>query len=223
MVDVAPPFGDGVVDVLDLEFLMSFWGQPVGDPTLIAHWALDETEGMVVTDSAGDNDGYALGDPIWQPDGGQVAGALQLDGVDDYIVTGAAPNPAEESFSFLAWIKDGAPGQTVLSQMGAANWLYTDQSAGALMTELTCGGRDGSSLGSETVITDDSWHRIGFVWDGSYRTLYVDSIAVAEDAQDSLEISSNGLYIGTGKDMESGTFWSGLIDDVRIYNRVVSP
>jgi len=42
-------------------------------------------------------------------------------------------------------------------------------------------------------------------------------------AQDSLDISSNGLYIGTGKAMEPGTFFSGLIDDVRIYNRAVNP
>jgi hypothetical protein len=40
---------------------------------------------------------------------------------------------------------------------------------------------------------------------------------VAEDTQDSLNGSTNSLYIGTGKGMEPGTFWSGLIDDVLIY------
>ena len=107
--------------------------------------------------------------------------------------------------------------------MGKANWLGTDTSAGTLMTELTVTGRNSCSLGSEAVITDGARHRIGFVWDGSYRRLYVDSVIVAEDAQDNLDISSNGLYFGTGKDMEPGTYWSGLIDDVRIYNRAVSP
>ena len=29
--------------------------------------------------------------------------------------------------------------------------------------------------------------------------------------------------IGTGKTMEHGTFWFGLIDDVRIYNGAVTP
>jgi hypothetical protein len=53
--------------------------------------------------------------------------------------------------------------------------------------------------------------------------LCVDSIAVAQDTQDGLKSSSNGLYIGTGKAMEPGTYWSGLIDDVRIYNRAVRP
>jgi len=194
-----------------------------GDPTLIAHWALDETEGMVVTDSAGDNDGYALGDPVWLPESGIVNGALQLDGVDDYVATGTAPSPEKGAYSVLAWIRGGASGQVVLSQMGGANWFGTDPSAGTLMTELTIAGRNGSSLGSEAIITDGSWYRIGFVWDGSHRKIYVDGVVVAEDAQDNLDISVNGLYFGTGKAMEPGSFWSGLIDDVRIYNRAVSP
>ncbi|HCO97044.1 MAG TPA: fibronectin type III, partial [Phycisphaerales bacterium] len=65
--------------------------------------------------------------------------------------------------------------------------------------------------------------RIGLVWDGSNRTLYVDGVVVAEDTQPSLDGSQMGLYIGTGKGMESGTYFSGLIDDIRIYNRAVSP
>ncbi len=221
-VDIAPPFGDGVIDVLDLELLMSYWGQELDDPTLVAHWALDETGGMVVTDSAGDNDGYALGDPIWQPDGGQVAGALQLDGVDDYVVTGAAPNPVDDSFSVFAWINGGAPGQVLVSQQGAANWLMAD-AEGNLMTELKGTGRSAGPLQSQTIITDGDWHRVGFVWGGAYRILYVDDVAAAEDTQDGLEGSGSGLYIGTGKAMQPGTYFSGLIDDIRIYNRAISP
>ena len=91
------------------------------------------------------------------------------------------------------------------------------------MTELKGTGRGAAKLLSQTVITDGNWHRIGFVWDGSYRTLYVDDVKVAEDTQANLGDSVGGLYIGTGKAMEPGSYWSGLIDDVRIYNRVVKP
>jgi hypothetical protein len=35
--------------------------------------------------------------------------------------------------------------------------------------------------------------------------------------------STGGLYIGADKSLEGGSFWSGLIDDVRIYDRAVSP
>jgi len=91
------------------------------------------------------------------------------------------------------------------------------------MTELKASGRGSAELLSQTVITDGNWHRIGLVWDGSHRTLYVDDIAVAEDTQTNLATSENGLYIGAGTAMEPGSFWSGLIDDVRIYNRAVTP
>ena len=53
--------------------------------------------------------------------------------------------------------------------------------------------------------------------------LCVDGVAVAEDTQDGLGYFGSGLYIGAGKNYAPGTFFSGLIDDVRIYNRVVSP
>jgi len=33
--------------------------------------------------------------------------------------------------------------------------------------------------------------------------------------------STGGLNIGTGKNLGIGTFWSGLIDEVRIYKGVV--
>ena len=48
-------------------------------------------------------------------------------------------------------------------------------------------------------------------------------IEVARDTQESPDESSEGLYIGCGSERQEGTFWSGLIDDVRIYSRVVTP
>ncbi len=195
----------------------------LNDPTLIAYWQLDETEGDIAKDSVGDNDGTLFGEPLWQPAGGQIAGALELDGIDDYVETDFVLNPADGPFSVFVWVKGGAPGQAVLSQIGGANWLCTDSSGGNLMIGLKGTGRGATILLSQAFITDGNWHRIGLVWDGSQRTLYVDDIAVAQDAQPDLEASENSLYIGTGKAMEPGTFWSGLIDDVRIYNRAVTP
>jgi len=37
-----------------------------------------------------------------------------------------------------------------------------------------------------------------------------------------LKVSDGGLYIGAEKMLEAGSFFSGLIDDVRIYNRALS-
>ena len=145
-------------------------------------------------------------------------GAFQLDGVDDCVISNFVLNPTGGPFRVLTWIKGGAPGQVVLSQMGVADWLYTDPIEGNLLTDLKAyGGGAAGPLPSQTVITDGEWHKIGLVWDGSKRTLYVDNVIVAQDTQDGLESSENSLYIGTGKAMQPGTYWSGMIDDVRIY------
>jgi hypothetical protein len=222
--DIGPtPLGDGIVDTEDLKVLAEHLFEKLDDPTLVAHWTLDESEGTIAQDSTGNNDAVTFGDPLWQPTGGQLDGAIQLDGVDDCVIIGSVSNPTEGLFSVLTWVKGGAPGQIVLSQIGVANWLLADPNEGNLMTELRSSGRDSAPLQSQTNITDGNWHRISFVWDGYNRTLYVDGVAVAQDTQNGLEGSDNGLYIGCGKDMEAGTFWSGLIDDVRIYNRVVNP
>ena len=90
------------------------------------------------------------------------------------------------------------------------------------MTELKSSDQLAGPLFSEIVITDGQWYRIGLVWDGSHRTLYVDGVVVAEDTQPGLEGSQMGLYIGVDKNYETGTFFSGLIDDVRIYNRALT-
>ena len=80
-------------------------------------------------------------------------------------------------------------------------------------------------LVSDSALTNSNWHCIGFVWDGSYRTLYVDDIEVAKDTQAQTGVAStyHGLHIGAGSNLAAGSFWSGLIDDVRIYNRAVTP
>jgi hypothetical protein len=224
LVDIAPPpYGDRIVDASDLELLMSFWEQPVDDPTLTAHWTLDEAEGDVAYDSAGVNDAVVVGDTTWMPSGGQVNGALQLDGIDGCAIAGPVLNPANGPFSAFAWINEGAPGQVVISQLNGANWLRVDSASGCLMTELCTWGRNGIPLFSDVEILDGNWHRIGFVWDGLNRSLYVDDILAAMDTQQGLESSVGGMNIGCGVNSGAGTYWSGLIDDIRVYNRVVMP
>jgi len=227
-VDMGPmPWGDGRVDIQDVAVLGEYW---LTYPGTVAHWKLDETEGFIAHDSAGDRDGFVLiQNPLWRPTGGRIAGALELDGIDDSVSAPFVLNPAEGAFSVFAWIKGGSPGQVIISQTGGtgtgATWLGTSLSDGTLMSALVSSGRFGSPLVSNAVITDAQWHHVGLVWDGSYRTLYVDEIEAAKDAQpQSQPISANGgLYIGTGKGREAGSFWSGLIDDIKIYERAVRP
>ena len=220
--DIGPmPWGDGIVDVQDLIVLTRYM-EAIKDPTLIAHWALDETEGLVAHDRVGANDGTVMGVPAWQPSGGQVNGALEFDGTT-FIAADHVLSPSDGPFSVLAWLKGGEPGQAIISQPPGAEWLMADAMDGALMTGLQGGGRLGKALCSDAVITDGNWHRVGFTWDGSYRRLYVDDVLVAEDTQTGLAECCGGLNIGCAANMTPGTFFAGLIDDVRIYNRAVEP
>jgi hypothetical protein len=219
----SPDFnGDEIVDIEDLLILIEHWGQEIPNPHLIAHWKLDETEGTVASDSAGEHDGTVIGVPAWQPAGGAVDGALEFDETT-FVVTDFVLNPSDGAFSVFAWVKGGAPGQVILSQQGGADWLTLDLATGALKTELKSSGRFAHTLTSQAVITDGNWHRVGFTWDGANRGLYVDDMLVAEDTDTGLTGGSGGMNIGCGKVMAPGSFWSGLIDDVRIYNRAVKP
>ena len=230
--DIGPmPWGDGIVDVQDLIILAEHLFEEILPDELIAYWTLDETEGDVTYNSTGYNHGILSGNPTLQPDSGQVAGALELDGIDDYISTDFILDPSLGAFSVLVWVKGGAPGQVIISQSdgtGTGNtWLGLDVSGGNLMTGLvppSVGWVAKKPLVSESIISDGQWHNIGFVWDGSYRILYVDGIEVAKDntAQNPLKPATGGLHIGAGKTLAAGTFFSGLIDDVRIYNQALT-
>jgi len=221
--DIGPmPWGDGIVDVQDLRVLAEYIGEPVGDPTLVAHWAFDETEGVIAAESIGGNDAMIImGAPLWHPEGGAVDGALELNGTT-FLMIGSAPDLTGGPFSVLAWVKGGAPGQGIITQQGGIDWLKADIADGTLMTELL-GGRLGGQLRGETVITDGDWHRIAIASDASTCTLYVDDVPVAQTTQDGPPSTTGKLLIGCGKTMAPNTFFTGLIDDVRIYNRAVKP
>jgi hypothetical protein len=238
--DIGPmPWGDGVVDEADVEVLMKYWGKDVNAlpaPMPMAHWKLDESEGTVAYDSVGTNDANLVGDPLWQPAGGWVDGALELDGVDDGAEAGFLFNPVKTPFSAFAWIKGGGPDQVIVSQAKGEfgrgkNWLSID-SMGNLKSEfiwITIGVWDsGPDLFSSALINDGQWHHVGFVWD-SYnvsRILYVDGIEVAKDTmkEDSfVYVEDGGINIGfQASILHRLGYWSGLIDDVRIYDRALS-
>jgi len=221
--DIAPAAKrDGIVDAQDRDLLMQYLGMEVPEPGLIAHWRFDETEGNTARSGDSTHDGTLYGGPVWQPAGGHKGGALQLDGVDDYVETPFVLDPSAGPFSIFAWVKGGAAGQVIVAQVEGAAWLAVD-AAGALGTAVV--GSRVSSLTSSAVITDGQWHRVGLIWDGAKRALYVDGMEVAKDRKSlaSLAACTGGLCIGAGSTLEAGSFWSGLIDDVRVYDKAVKP
>jgi len=225
--DIAPPpEGDGVVGYADLAGLSTYWMQY---PSLQAHWLFDEDAGNLAADRLGRFDGLLQGEPKWRPKAGAIGGALELDGVDDYVSAETVLRPTDGPFTVFAWIKGGGPGQVILSQSDVAGvgltWLGADPATGMLMTEVTDGGRITTSLFSEAVIADGLWHRVRLVWDGERRSLYVDGQEVAADTRDlgKLLFSKDGFRLGAGEGFAPGTFFAGLIDDVRFYNVALKP
>ncbi|MFC1634854.1 LamG-like jellyroll fold domain-containing protein [Planctomycetota bacterium] len=224
--DIAPvAWGDGVVNVTDLDALVDHWFP--ADTGLTAHWTFDEVDGSIAHDSAGAYDANVVGDPVWLPDGGMAGGALQFDGDGDYVSAPYVLPSGSKSFSIFAWIKGGAPNQVILSESGMYGdfVLQADFIAGNLMTSLYCG--IDNYLFSEAPIIDGQWHHVGLVWnnDALSRTLYVDDVEVASDITSaSGGLGRTGLYIGAswGLDTHKDYYWDGLIDDVQIYERAVT-
>jgi len=66
---------------------------------------------------------------------------------------------------------------------------------------------------------------VRLVWGGAQRCLYVDGKPVAADTRKlgNLRFSGDHFHIGAGETLAADSFWSGLIDEVRIYNRALKP
>jgi len=219
--DIGPmPWGDGIVDESDLEILMSNWGIVEG---LVAYWKLDESEGTKAYDNIGIYDANVFGEPVWQPDSGMVNGALLFDGIDDYVDMPFIFNTDDLPFSIFAWIKGDKSErfQVIITKQKGLNLLSVNPD-GRLLS-VVGGGPWAEYLYSATKITDGQWHQIGFVWDGFRRSIYVDGVEEDWAYDSNGPYGSLGLRIGGSWGLHYTDFWSGLIDDVRIYNRAIKP
>jgi hypothetical protein len=194
---------------------------------LTAHWKLDEEARAIAHDSVGGRDATVVGGATWRPEGGLVDGALELDGVDDHLDTGFVADPKAGPARVVCWVKTDVAGGAIVSQTPStafgSTWLATDAADGTLLTEMMF---PLPALHSTYVVADGQWHKVSAEWDGVYRRLWADDQEVAKDALPLAlpPLSWNGtLVIGAGPKLEPDSFFSGLIDDVRIYTRVVIP
>jgi len=203
---------------------------PILRQGLVAHWELDEAEGLIAHDSAGDSNGIIYG-AAWAS--GQIGQALDFNGIDDYVDFGndESLNLGAGEFSISAWINPRSFGsdepRPIISkwQDDANRWyLHTYNDC----VEFTSKGQ-GSIVyvaGTEGLLDLDRWHHVCFVAEGKGK-MYVDgedrtNWATHPPLIGSLD-NSAAVKLGSKGSTETPTYFDGSIDDVRIYERTLSP
>jgi hypothetical protein len=196
----------------------------------IAWWKLDETGGETAEDSAGNNDGRVVGDPQWQPTGGKVGGALEFDGDGDFVEIGRESNfDITDQITVSAWIKVNQfdkEWQAVIAKGDNAWRIQRNQNNDSL--EFACSGLkipSGAPWGNlygERSVNDGKWHHIAGIYDGSKMYLIIDgNVDTSQPASGRINTNNEPVYIGENSE-NTGRYWDGLIDDVRIYNYALS-
>lgn len=210
---------------------------------LVVYYPFDEAAGKTASDnSKNKNDGELIGSTAWASKEGKIGGAVRLDGGEGSVVdeNGGDYINDLDAFTISVWVKsdsvghdrgivfgkDPAGGDDVFGlRYDAASWATkggTNLIKGAISTT---GG--GQAYEGKSDVQSDEWQHIIFTWkSGEKLALYVD--AELDDEPTHNDDGKNGkitgatkLIIGKGAKDNNGTSWPGLIDDLRIYNRVL--
>jgi len=168
---------------------------------------------------------------------------LEFDGVDDYVEIPDSPDFTTNTISVAAWVKalaqyDGRIASHYDHGPYQRSWTMYVGREGSLdkfCVSLTDTGEyyygHRKSYETSEPVFDNTWHYVGFTFDApsSSLKLYVDGIEdtnptkICDDPITSLFDSSANVTIGC--DLYYGStchYFEGAIDDVRIYDRVLS-
>jgi len=186
---------------------------------LVAHWTLD---GDALDSSGYGNDGVLMGDPQWVE--GIVGGALEFDGVDDFIDCGNSPVLAiTGDITVACWIKVAQFDKSwqAIVTTGDSSWRV-HRSSGSDNVAWGTSGLDPTDLTGTVNVNDAQWHHIAGVYNGSQKLLYIDGVLDASaDSTGNINASTYNVNIGENN-QATGRYFNGLIDDVRIYNQALS-
>jgi hypothetical protein len=193
---------------------------------LLAWWKLDETEGSNVSDSSGNNyTGTLVGEPRWQPSGGKMGGALQLD-VNSHVEIPAF-DLTTDTVTFVAWIKGWKVGDWAGIVFGrdmpenvVACGMHFGENNTVHYTWNNNNSQTWNWLGAPQ-IPQDEWGMVAVAIEPNKATAYVctepNGIQQGVNSISHVAQRLSSLKIGWDE-MAQSRHLKGLIDDVRIYN-----
>ena len=217
---------------------------PVGGFTLdglILRYIIGDTNSYSGTNSVIDLQGNSNG-TLYNGPTYSINGYLNLDGVNDYVMTNTSLNsklsPATSStvISYFTWIYPQDNG-VIISEQGAtslnSSWHYSpiEMVSGSLKFGLWIepGGVGSiSNLTSSINVSLNNWHYVGLTYDGTTMRTYVNGQSAGTKliARVAPGTYSNGLYYGIGPtdgtNMGDGTYAKMKFGDFHVYNTALS-
>ncbi len=182
-----------------------------------------------------DYNGLLYNGPKWQPTGGQSGGAIEFDGVDDYIQTFDSTDKLQiaNDYTLSVWIKPNAYQKDfagIISKCtpfgGTNHWTLQFNSGSS--KKLVIYHPDylptprSWDLGITLSEVAGAWHHIGIVRQGNVMTSYLDGAPRNTDTWNNAPGNGNGHFnIGTDRTALPSHIYKGLIDEVRIYDSVL--
>jgi hypothetical protein len=205
----------------------------IADPDLVGWWTLDEGMGTVALDWSGyGNHGTLVGDPEWTD--GYQGGALKF-ADSKYVDCGYdAADEVTADFTLAAWVKmdpgtagnyGGIAGKLTRGS-NSEYWGYALVRHSTNVFRLWVGDGDSAGINgmasSDILYTDSEWHHVAGMREGQTNILYVDGVRQMETTSTEMVVSPDWFHIGRQYAHSSDRYFRGVIDDVRIYNKVLT-
>jgi hypothetical protein len=186
---------------------------------LLAHWKLDETEGAIAASTTGTHPGTVFGSP--ERTEGVDGMAISFDGSNDGITTGEPLLSNRTSFTLAGWYRS-----PLTSGNRVALWGQNDVvEFGINGANLALFTASGGSL-AVPLPAPDQWHHVACVGDGFSLKIYINGLLAATGgsyvANSYGSSTSHGFNIGTATWDPSGNWFTGQIDEVKVYGRALT-
>jgi outer membrane protein assembly factor BamB len=193
---------------------------------LVGYWRFDEGQGTVIHDSAGTNHGVLHG-PKWAS--GVSGGALLFDFSRAHVEIAADANlDLTDELTICAWLKSENFDTPILNKLeywAPGNYDFRTERNGALSLSHEAGpGQPWSHYESSGCLAAGQWYHVAVTLKaGGDVCFYIDGKPAGSAPQTGRFglVNKEPLRIGAKPDPYSS--FHGIIDEVRIYRRVLTP